>query len=111
MLFGRMRERNLDHSDNGPIFEAAAALRAPLYVHPQSPLTAVREAIYSGFGDNVDNAFANGLGWHHETALQILRTVLPGVFDRHPVQVVTGHWGEVVLLPRPHRRDAAHGKA
>jgi uncharacterized protein len=73
----------------------------------------VREAIYSGFGDNVDNAFTtHGLGWHHETGLQILRTVLAGVFDRHPdLQVVTGHWGEVVLLPRPHRRDAAHGKA
>jgi uncharacterized protein len=31
--------------------------------------------------------------------LQILRTVLAGVFDRHPdLQVVTGHWGEVVLF-------------
>ena len=100
MLFGRTRERNLDHPDNEPIFEAAAALRAPLYIHPQSPLPAVREAIYSGFGDTVDNAFAtHGLGWHYETGLQILRMVLAGVFDRHPdLQVVTGHWGEVVLF-------------
>ncbi len=37
MLFGRTRERNLDHRDNWPIFEAAAALRAPVYIHPQSP--------------------------------------------------------------------------
>jgi len=60
----------------------------------------VREAIYSGFGDTVDNAFAtHGLGWHYETGLQILRMVLAGVFDRHPdLQVVTGHWGEVVLF-------------
>jgi predicted TIM-barrel fold metal-dependent hydrolase len=100
MLFGRTRDRNLDHPDNEPIFEAAAALRAPLYIHPQSPLPAVREAIYSGFGDTVDNAFAtHGLGWHYETGLQILRMVLAGVFDRHPdLQVVTGHWGEVVLF-------------
>lgn len=100
MLFGRTRERNLDHPDNEPVFEAAAALRAPLYIHPQSPLPAVREAIYSDLGETVDNAFAtHGLGWHYETGLQILRMVLAGVFDRHPdLQVVTGHWGEVVLF-------------
>jgi uncharacterized protein len=100
MLFGRTRERNLDHPDNWPIFEAAAALRAPLYIHPQSPVPAVRDALYSGFGDNVDSAFATfGLGWHYETGVQILRMVLAGVFDRFPaLQLITGHWGEVVLF-------------
>jgi predicted TIM-barrel fold metal-dependent hydrolase len=100
MLFGRTRERNLDHPANEPIFEAAAALRAPLYLHPQSPLPAVREAIYSGFDRAVDGAFAtHGIGWHYETGVQILRLVLAGVFDRYPdLQVVTGHWGEVVLF-------------
>lgn len=38
MLFGRTRDRNLDDPANWPIFEAAAALRAPLYLHPQSCL-------------------------------------------------------------------------
>jgi hypothetical protein len=100
MLFGRTRERNLDHPDNWPIFEAASALRAPLYIHPQSPVPAVREALYSGFGDDVDSAFATfGLGWHYETGVQILRLVLAGVFDRFPdLQLITGHWGEVVLF-------------
>ena len=58
MLFGRTRERNLDHPDNWPIFEAANALRAPLYIHPQSPRPAVREALYFGLGDEIDAAFA-----------------------------------------------------
>jgi predicted TIM-barrel fold metal-dependent hydrolase len=100
MLFGRTRARNLDHPDNWPIFEAAAALRAPLYIHPQSPIPAVREAIYSGFGEDVDSALATfGLGWHYETGVQILRMVLGGVFDRFPdLQLITGHWGEVVLF-------------
>ena len=100
MLFGRTRDRNLDHADNWPIFEAAAALRAPLYIHPQSPTPAVREAIYSGFGEALDAAFATfGLGWHYETGVQILRMVLAGVFDRFPdLQVITGHWGEAVLF-------------
>lgn len=100
MLFGRTHERNLDHPDNWPIFETASALRAPLYLHPQSPLPAVRDAIYSGFGDTVDAAFAtHGIGWHYETGVQILRLIVAGVFDRFPdLQIITGHWGEVVLF-------------
>ena len=100
MLFGRTRDRNLDHQDNWPVFEAASALRAPLYIHPQSPQPAVREAIYGGFGEAVDGALSTfGLGWHYEAGVQILRLVLAGVFDRFPdLQIVTGHWGEVVLF-------------
>jgi predicted TIM-barrel fold metal-dependent hydrolase len=100
MLFGRTRDRNLDHRDNWAIFEAASALRAPLYIHPQSPVPAVREAIYGGLGEATDAALATfGLGWHYETGVQILRLVLAGVFDRFPdLQLITGHWGEVVLF-------------
>ena len=100
MLFGRTRDRNLDHPDNWPIFEAAAELRAPLYIHPQSPAPAVRNALYAGFGEDVDAALATfGLGWHYETGVQILRMVLAGVFDRFPdLRLITGHWGEVVLF-------------
>lgn len=100
MLYGRTRERNLDHADNWPIFEAAEALRAPLYLHPQSPQPSVREATYGGFGEATDAAFATfGVGWHYETGVQLLRMILAGVFDRFPaLQVVTGHWGEAVLF-------------
>jgi predicted TIM-barrel fold metal-dependent hydrolase len=100
MLFGRTRERNLDHSDFWPIFEAASALKAPLYLHPQSPLPAVRAAYYAGFGDALDSAFATfGIGWHYETGIQFMRLVLAGVFDRFPdLQVIIGHWGEVILF-------------
>jgi predicted TIM-barrel fold metal-dependent hydrolase len=100
LLFGRTRERNLDHVDNWPIFEAAAALRAPLYIHPQMPQAAVRSAMYSGFGDDTDAIFASsGIGWHYESGIQFLRLALAGVFDRFPhLQIVLGHWGEVVLF-------------
>ena len=100
MVFGRVRERNLDHPDFWPIFEAAAALRAPLYLHPQSPLPAVRAAYYNGLGDEVDSVFATfGIGWYYETGMQLLRLILSGVFDKFPdLQVIVGHWGEVVLF-------------
>ena len=100
LLFGRTGERNLDHPDNWPIFEAAASLRAPLYIHPQIPQRRVRDALYSGFDEAIDGAFATfGIGWHYESGVQFLRLALAGVFDRFPdLQVLLGHWGEVVLF-------------
>lgn len=100
LVFGRTGERNLDHPDNWPIFEAAAALRAPLYIHPQIPQPRVRTALYAGFDDAIDSAFAMfGIGWHYESGVQFLRLALAGLFDRFPdLQVLLGHWGEVVLF-------------
>ncbi|MHB1571404.1 MAG: amidohydrolase family protein [Solirubrobacteraceae bacterium] len=100
LIFGRTGERNLDHQDNWPIFEAAESLRAPLYIHPQVSQPPVRAALYSGFDTAVSHAFAShGLGWHYETGVQFLRLALGGVFDRFPdLTVILGHWGEVVLF-------------
>jgi predicted TIM-barrel fold metal-dependent hydrolase len=100
LLFGRTGERNLDHRDNWPIFEAAASLRAPLYIHPQNPQPRVRAALYAGFDDLIDSAFAtHGIGWHYESGVQFMRLALAGVFDRFPdLQVLLGHWGEVILF-------------
>ena len=100
MLYGRTRDRNLDHPDFWPIFEVAEALNAPLYLHPQSPPPAVRSAYYGGLGDAVDAALAtHGLGWHYDAGLQLLRLILGGVLDRFPgLQLILGHWGEVMLF-------------
>ena len=99
MLNGRTRDVNMDDARFTPIYQTAARLKAPLYVHPQSPVEGVRDAYYSGFGE-LDFIFATaGLGWHFETGLQVLRLVLSGVFDRLPdLQIIIGHWGEVVLF-------------
>jgi len=100
MVFGRTREKSIDHPDFLPIFEAAEALRAPLYLHPQSPLPGVRDAYYSGFTPPVNAAFAtHRIGWHYDAGVQLLRLILSGVFDRFPdLQVIVGHWGEVVMF-------------
>lgn len=100
MLCGRTRAKNLDHPDFLPLFEKAAALGVPVFIHPQVPQQAVREALYAGFGEAVDTAFAAfGLGWHYEAGIQFVRLVLAGVFDKYPnLQIILGHWGEVVLF-------------
>ena len=100
MLHGRTRDRNLSEQEFWPIFEAAEALRVPLYLHPQSPQQGVLDAYYKGFGEEIDSLFARaGIGWHYETGIQIIRMILAGVFDRFPnLTIVTGHWGQVVLF-------------
>lgn len=100
MVFGRTGEDYLDHPRFGPLFEAANELRAPLYLHPQSPTPAVRTTLYGGLGPLIDDGFAtHGIGWHYEAGIQLLRLMLRGVFDRFPaLQIVIGHWGEVVLF-------------
>ena len=100
MVFGRTKDRNFDDRAFWPIFEAASALKAPLYIHPQSPQKEVRDIYYSGFGEQVDTSFAcAGIGWHYETGVQVLRMILAGVFDRFPdLRIIAGHWGEVVMF-------------
>lgn len=100
MLQGRTRSRYLDHPEFEPIFETAAALNAPLYIHPQTPLPVVREIYYYGFEEELNISFASsGWGWHLETGIQAVRLVLSGIFDRFPnLQIILGHWGENMLF-------------
>lgn len=100
MLCGRVGERNLDHQDLFPIFEGAARLRVPIFIHPRVPPVSVRAAYYSGVTPEVDMMFATaGLGWHYDAGIQFLRLLLSGMFDRLPdLQVILGHWGELVLF-------------
>jgi uncharacterized protein len=100
MSYGRSGERPLDHPAYDELLATAARLRRPVFLHPQVPPNAVREASYSGFDPAVDLALATfGWGWHIEAGTAALRLIVGGVFDRHPdLQVVLGHWGEMLLF-------------
>ena len=98
MIFGRTRDRNADAPEFAPIYEAAAALHVPLYLHPQIPDRPVRGSYYSDLDDGLDLSLAmGGIGWHYDAGIQLLRLILAGTFDRFPdLQVIAGHWGEVM---------------
>ena len=101
VINGRVGERNVDHPDFDEVWATAAELKTPIYLHPAEPARAVKDAYYSGLGDDqADWIFSAGaIGWHYETGIQLLRLIYGRVFDRHPdLQVVVGHWGEVVLF-------------
>lgn len=100
MLFGRTGERSLDDPFFLPIFEAASEMNAPLYIHPQSPLSTVRETYYNGFDAQLNAAFSTfGIGWHYETGIQLIKLIMSGIFDKFPtLKIITGHWGELVMF-------------
>jgi len=100
MVYGRSGDLFLDDPVYDDFFAAASALHQPVFIHPQLPSTAVRDASYRGFDPTTDLALATfGWGWHLDAGLAALRLILRGTFDRHPdLQVVLGHWGEMLLF-------------
>ena len=106
LLFPRTGQEFLDHEKFRPVFEVAAQLQVPLYIHPALPPRPVRDVSYSGFSEFTDMILsAGGWGWHAEAGLAALRLILAGTFDRHPdLQVILGHWGEM-LVPFADRAD------
>lgn len=99
MVYGRTGDTALDDPCYDDLFATAAARGLPIFIHPQIPSRAMRDAAYSGFDEMTGLALATfGWGWHIEAALAALRLVVRGTLDRHPgLRIVLGHWGE--LLP------------
>ncbi|MCT2544101.1 MULTISPECIES: amidohydrolase family protein [Streptomyces] len=97
MVHGRAGELFLDDPAYDDFLATAAVLRQPVFIHPQLPATAVREA-YRGFDPATDLALATyGWGWHLDAGTAALRLILRGTFDRHPdLRIVLGHWGEML---------------
>ena len=79
----------LDDQKFWPIFEAAEALDAPIYIHPQGPSKGLIGPLLERGLDGAIFGFAVEVGMH------VLRIIVAGVFDRFPkLQIVIGHVGE-----------------
>ncbi|NSC19831.1 amidohydrolase family protein [Streptomyces albus subsp. chlorinus] len=100
MVYGRSGDRFLDDPVYDDFFATAADLRQPVFIHPQVPSDALRDAAYRGFDPMTDLGLATfGWGWHVEAATAALRLILRGILDRHPgLRIVLGHWGELLLF-------------
>ncbi len=109
MLYGRTGTILADAPEFDELYAAAERLRVPLHFHPQTPVGPVIEAYYSGLGGVGMGLATAGLGWYYDLGVQYLRMIFSGVFDRHPdLQVIAGHWGEVVLFYLDHTGIMAH---
>ncbi|MEV6054674.1 amidohydrolase family protein [Streptomyces sp. NPDC052107] len=100
MVYGRPEDLFLDDPVYDDFFGAASEIGQPVFIHPQLPSRAVRDASYRGFDPMTELALATfGWGWHMDTATAALRLILRGALDRHPdLQVVLGHRGETLLI-------------
>lgn len=99
MLSGHWQGKPYDDPWYLPIFEKAAELDVPVYLHPGLVPQQVSDTYYNGpWGKRASFELAGyGIGWHYDVGMQIIRMALAGVFDKLPnLKVVTGHWGEVV---------------
>jgi 2,3-dihydroxybenzoate decarboxylase len=106
MINGHTNGQYLDHPALTPFWERAAALMAPIYIHPADPVTpspvldghpALRRATWE---------------WGFETGSHALRLVFGGVFARFPdAKVILGHLGETLpyLLWRFDSRAKLYG--
>lgn len=90
MIYSNVAGRPLDEPQFRVVFDTAAALQAPIYVHPTFPLTA----------DTVDAyALIPALGFMFDTTTAAVRLVLDGLYERHPeFRLVLAHAAS--LLPQ-----------
>lgn len=104
MIYGRAGDVLADAPQFDDLYATAERLRVPLHFHPQPPVPAVLQAYYSGLPDGVGFGIGTtGVGWYYDLGVQFLRMIFSGVFDRHPrLQVIAGHWGEVILFYLDH---------
>jgi 2,3-dihydroxybenzoate decarboxylase len=98
LINGLTNGRFLDDKKFWPIFERAAKLDVPIYLHPAIPNQTVVDTYFDGYRNN-DYPILMGAVWGFtvETATHALRLILSGVFQEHPrLKIILGHLGETL---------------
>lgn len=99
MTYGAIEGKFLDHKDFTPVLARAEKLGVPIYIHPNWASGKAMELYYNNLGNDLVSRVLSGAGygWHQEVAVQCLRMITSGVFDRYPkLQIVIGHMGEAL---------------
>ncbi len=91
MIMGTSNGQFLSEKEFRPIFERAAKLDVPVYLHPSPIMPVVRDAYFKG-----EPYFHNsGLGFGLETLTHSFKLITSGLFDEFPtLKIIVGHLGE-----------------
>jgi 2,3-dihydroxybenzoate decarboxylase len=93
LINGQTNGEYLDLDKYSVFWERAAALEAPIYLHPGNPVD--HPAMYAGHSE----LWGPVCSWAFETATHALRLVFGGVFERYPkARLILGHMGETLPL-------------
>jgi len=91
LINGQTNGEYLDLDKYSVFWERAAALEAPIYLHPGNPVD--HPATYAGHSE----LWGPVCSWTFETATHALRLVFAGVFERYPkAKLILGHGGETL---------------
>jgi 2,3-dihydroxybenzoate decarboxylase len=86
-----VRGEYLDHKKYRVIFEMAAKLDVPIYLHPNAP----SPTILKPYADYNYPLAGPPFGFGAETSLHAMRLIYSGLFDEFPsLKIVLGHLGE-----------------
>lgn len=84
----------LDDKKFWPIFEAATASKAAIYIHPRNMPDPCSFMTHASAGVNLAGAL---WGFQMETGVHAMRLIVSGVFDQFPdLKIVLGHMGEAL---------------
>jgi 5-carboxyvanillate decarboxylase len=90
-LNSHIRGEYLDLEKYWVIFEAAATLDVPIYLHPMIP----SPSILKPFADYGFALAGPAFGFGIDTSLSAMRLIYSGIFDKFPnLKIVLGHLGE-----------------
>ncbi len=102
LLYGQYQGHWLEEAQFLPIFEKAAELDVPIYLHPALINPTIQQSLYMSpaysavTGAELSSA---AIGWHYDVGIQAVRLILAGIFDKFPtLKVVSGHWGEGIPM-------------
>jgi predicted TIM-barrel fold metal-dependent hydrolase len=95
MIHGRTQEQFHDLPKFWPIYERAQRLDVPIYIHPGPPHPAMVEAYYADYLPDFPGLSSAAWGFTIDTANQVLRMIISGLFDAYPnLKIIVGHMGE-----------------
>src|SRR3954469_10018181 len=92
MIMGTTRGQFIDDKKFWPVFERAAKLDVPVYIHPSPVKPALVEAFFKDHGAGFQGS---PLGFGLETLTHTFRLITSGLFDQYPtLKIIVGHLGE-----------------
>lgn len=102
LINGETNGTYMDDRRYDVFWERAAALKAPIYIHPGNP--AEKAACYFEHPE----LWGPTWSWAAETCTHALRLLFSGTFDRYPdARIILGHMGETLPM-QPWRLDSRY---